>query len=174
MALELIAAFVAAVAFAGIAHLLRRMSKQRLPSWIVPFAAGLGLIGFTVWGEYNWFSRVSATLPPGVVVVHAEPQSTPFRPWSYVFPLRTQFVAMDTTATIPHPEAASMRLVSLYSFVRWGGRPNVALMVVDCDGARQVMLTEGIAFTPDGQMTGGDWVSLGADDAIQMAACVEV
>jgi hypothetical protein len=173
MALELIAAIVAAVGFAGIAMLLRKLTRQRLPKWIVPAAAGAGLLGFTVWSEYDWFSRVSGNLPGGVIVVHAEAGASPLRPWSYLFPMTTRFVAMDTGATVPHPEADMLRLVRLYNFVRWGGVTE-GLMVVDCEGKRQVLVTEGVVVAPDGHMTGGTWVAAAPDDAIQMAACIEV
>lgn len=173
MALELIAAIVAAIAFGGLAHLLRKLTRQRLPPWIVPAAAGLGLLGFTVWSEYDWFQRVSGKLPEGVVVVHAEAQASPLRPWSYLFPMTSRFVAMDTGATTLHPATDTLRLVRLYNFIRWGGMTE-GFMVVDCDGTRQVLVTDGVVVTPDGRMTGGDWVSPGPDDAIQMAACTEV
>jgi hypothetical protein len=173
MALELIAAIVAAIGFAGIALLLRKLTRQRLPPWIVPAAAGLGLLGFTVWSEYDWFARVSGKLPEGVVVVHAAAEASPLRPWSYLFPMTTRFVAMDTGATVPHPEADTLRLVRLYNFIRWSGVTE-GFMVVDCDGKRQVLVTDGVVVSPDGQMTGGDWVTPGPDDTIQMAACVEV
>jgi hypothetical protein len=173
MALELIAAIVAAFGFAGIAMLLRKLTRQRLPKWIVPAAAGAGLLGFTVWSEYDWFSRVSGNLPEGVIVVHAEAEASPLRPWSYLFPMTTRFVAMDTGATVPHPEAETLRLVRLYNFIRWGG-VREGFMVVDCEGRRQVLVTEGVVVSPDGQMTGGEWVAPGPDDAIQMAACTEV
>lgn len=172
MALELIAAIVAAFAFAGIALALRKLSRGRLPKWIVPAAAGLGLLGFTVWSEYDWFSRVSAELPEGVIVVHAVPEASPLRPWSYLFPMTSAFVAMDTTATIPHPEAAGLRLVRLFSFARWRGVAE-GLMIVDCAGGRQVMVTQGIAVTPEGELTGGDWVTPEDGDGIQQAACEE-
>jgi hypothetical protein len=39
MGIELIAAFVAAIASAGVAMLLRKLSRGRLPKWITPAAA---------------------------------------------------------------------------------------------------------------------------------------
>jgi len=173
MAIEIVAAIVAAFALAGIAMMLRKLSRGRLPKWLVPVAAGAGLLAFTVWSEYNWFARVSGELPAGVIVVSAEGQSSPLRPWSFVIPVTTSFVAMDTTATAMHPDSTDLRLVRLFSIVRWQGADE-GLMVVDCVGARQVMLTEGIVVTPEGELTGGEWITTGADDAIQVAACVEV
>ena len=172
MALELIAAIVAAIAMAGIAMMLRKLSRGRLPKWIVPLAAGAGLLGFTVWSEYDWFSRVAGELPAGVIVVSADAGASPLRPWSYLVPMTTSFVAMDTNATVAHPDAPTLRLARLFSFVRWQGASE-GLMIVDCAGGRQVFLTAGILVTPTGEVTGGDWVIAGPDQPIHQAACGE-
>ncbi len=173
MALEIVAAIVAAFAMAGIALLLRKVTGQRLPRWIVPVFAGAGLLGFTVWSEYDWFSRVSSELPEGVIVVTAEKQSSPLRPWSYLAPMTTAFIAMDTTATIAHPDAPSLRLVRLYSIVRWQGATE-GLMIVDCANSRQVLVTESVEVTTEGELTGGTWISAGSEDRVQSAACREI
>lgn len=173
MAIEILAAIVAAFAMAGIALMLRKLSGQRLPRWLVPVFAGLGLAGFTVWSEYDWFSRVSGELPEGVIVVAAEEQSSALRPWSFVVPMTTAFIAMDTGATIAHPDAPSLRLVRLYSIVRWRGATE-GLMIVDCANARQVLVTEGVEVTPEGELTGATWTAAGPDDKVQTAACTEV
>lgn len=172
MAVEILAAIVAAVAMAGIGLMLRKLSGGRLPRWIVPVFAGLGLLGFTVWSEYDWFSRVSAQLPEGVIVVAAEESSSPLRPWSFVAPMTTAFIAMDTRATVAHPDAPSLRLVQLYSFVRWQNTSD-GFMIVDCANARQVLVAEGVTVTPDGDLTGGTWTVAGPDDKVQTAACKE-
>lgn len=173
MAIEILAAIVAAIAMAGIAMMLRKLARQRLPRWIVPVFAGAGLLGFTVWSEYDWFSRVSGELPEGVIVVTAETQSSPLRPWSYLVPMTTAFIAMDTGATIAHPDAPALRLVRLYSIIRWRGATE-GLMIVDCANSRQALVTDGLEFTPDGEITGGTWTAAGPDDRVQTAACMEV
>ena len=82
MALELIAAIVAAVAFGGIAHLAAALLGYRpCRAGSCRRPAGLGLIGYTVWSEYDWFGRVSAELPPEVEVVgHARAAPSPCGP----------------------------------------------------------------------------------------------
>ena len=172
MALELIAGIVAAIAMAGIAMFLRKLSGGRIAKWIVPAAAGVGLIGYTIQSEYTWFDRVSAKLPDRMVIVKAEKAPSPLRPWSYIWPMTTQFMSLDTAATMAHPDAPPLRVVSLYSTVRWQGATN-AMMIVDCENARQVLVTAGVEVTPDGQMTGGEWITPGPGDGIQKAACGE-
>jgi hypothetical protein len=170
MAIELIAALAAAAALAGIAHLLRRLSGGRLPRWLVPVAAGLGLIGFTVWSEYDWFDRVSAELPEGVPVVSVTREPSPLRPWTYAAPLVTGFVALDARSLGRHPARAELVMAKVYGFARW--RPvQEGLMVIDCSSARRVLLTEGVAISDAGELTGGAWVAGQAGDDFTRAAC---
>jgi hypothetical protein len=173
MGLELIAALIAGFMLGSIAWIIRRWTGERLPKWSVPFAAGLGLIGFTVWSEYDWFDRVGAQLPEGVEIVWAEPQSMPLRPWTYAAPIVTQFVAFDRREMIRHPERPELVTGKLYSFRRWGGT-ETALIVVDCALGRQVMVTETVQIGDDGVLTGGDWATPLSGDRTQQAACREV
>src|SRR5690606_22292277 len=83
MFFELIAAVVAGVAVAGIAMGLRWISRGFLPKWIVPAAAGLGMLSFAIWSEYSWFERNVATQPTGVIVAWNNEQRSFLRPWSY-------------------------------------------------------------------------------------------
>ncbi len=173
MGLELIAALIAGFTIGGLAWIIRRWTGERLPKWSVPLAAGLGLIAFTVWSEYDWFGRVSAQLPDGVEVVWAEPQSMPLRPWTFARPIVTQFVAFDTRETIRHPLRDELVTGKLYSFRRWGGS-QTALVVVDCAAGRQVMVTDTVQIDDDGILTGGDWATPLSGDTTQQVACQEV
>lgn len=169
MALELIAALIAAAALGLLAWALRRRYRG-LPKWSVPLAAALGLIGFTVWSEYNWFARVSAELPPELEVVAVEAEAMPLRPWTYLVPIKMRFVALDHRKTLAHPQAEGMRLVTLYSFARWKPVTD-GLMAVDCTGGRQALVTEGVTITDQGDLVGGDWLVAPAGDPLQAAAC---
>ncbi|MDO9641360.1 MAG: hypothetical protein Q7J44_22775 [Pseudotabrizicola sp.] len=170
MALEFFAALVAAVAFGGVVHLLRRLTGYRLPKWSVTVAAAVGLIGTTIWLEYDWFNRVSAELPEGVQVVwHAE-EVMALRPWTLIAPITTRFVAMDTRAIVQHPNNANLRMAKLFNFGRWRSVTD-ALMVVDCAQRRQVLVTEGVGISDDGVLQGAEWVSAAEGDGFQAAAC---
>ena len=61
---------------AGIMMMIRLFIKK-LPKWLVPAAAGLGMIGFQVYSEYTWFSHTRSLLPESAVVV-AEVRKTRF------------------------------------------------------------------------------------------------
>lgn len=170
MALELIAAIAAAFVLGGIALILRKLSGQRLPKWFVPASAGLGLIGFTIWSEYDWFDRVSAELPDGVEVVWQAEEGMPLRPWTYVMPITTRFIAMDTRGVAAHPANPDLRMAKLFTFARWQPVRD-GLVAVDCAGGRHVMITEGVEFSPDGTLQGAEWTTSDATQGFHEVAC---
>lgn len=170
MAFEFFAAIVAAVALGGVVHLLRRLTGYRMPKWSVTVAAAAGLIGTTIWLEYDWFNRVSAELPQGVQVVWQAEEVMSLRPWTLIAPITTRFVAMDTRAIVQHPKNADLRMAKLFNFARWSPVTD-ALMVFDCAGHRQILVSEGVGISDDGVLQGADWVSAPEGDGFQAAAC---
>ncbi len=162
MLLELIAAVSAAFAMAGIALLARKLSRQRLPAWIVLAAAGLGMIGYAIWSEYSWYPRSLASLPVGVQVLRDEPGPAGLRPWTLLVPVTLRFLAMDLREVAQNPDNPALRMVPVYGFARWRD-PQDFVMVFDCANARQVVLQAGMAITPDGTLTGADWATGEAD-----------
>jgi hypothetical protein len=170
MTLELLAALVAAVAMAGIGLGLRRMSGGRLPRWFVPVAAGAGLLGFTLWNEYSWFGRVSAALPPQMQVVWQDRAGQPLRPWTYILPLTTRFVALDRAATATNPAQPDVRMATLHSFARW--QPvQTALVAVNCPRNEVALIVEGATLADDGTLTGAAWTPPLPEDATAAVAC---
>jgi hypothetical protein len=171
MALELIAALIAAATLGLLVWALRRWLPS-MPKWSVPLAAAVGLIGYTIWSEYSWFDRVSGELPPELQVVVVEDEPMPLRPWTYLAPIKMRFVALDHRKTKSHPRTSGLRMVTLYSFARW--KPvSQGLMAIDCIGNRQVLLVEGVLITPDGELEGADWVAAPDADQLLAAACRE-
>jgi hypothetical protein len=171
MAVDLIAAFFVA-ATVGLMVWLARRWLPALPRWLVPASAGVALLGYTAWSEYDWYPRISGQLPPEIEVVAWREEASPFRPWTYLSPTTTSFVALDHRKTLTHPQKADLRIVTLYSFARTGGMTE-GLMAVDCSAKRQVLLTTGVAITDEGTLTGAEWTAAGTDDKLQEAACRE-
>ena len=116
MLIEFMAAFAAAFVGAGIAMLLRLMTKGRMPRVMIPIFAGLGMLGFTIWGEYAWFDRTAGALPDDVVVVqtHAEPST--YRPWTHLRPFVNRFMAVDTTTVRTNVNVPEQRLAEVLLF----------------------------------------------------------
>lgn len=114
---HLIAAIVAAVAGAGIALLLRSLSRNRLPKWIIPVFAGLGMLGYTIYYEYTWFQTSQARLPQGSVVVSSEEGHMLWRPWTLRFPMPLAYTVLDNTnAQIQDTPQGRLARFVLYRF----------------------------------------------------------
>ena len=171
MALELIGSLIMAAVLGLMAWAFRRWVASS-PKWLIPGSAGVGLIGTTVFLEYNWFTRVSAELPPGFVVGHAEATSNPMRPWTFLAPITTSFTALDTTKRARHPQVPSLVTAPVFGFARWQN-PQNSLIVFDCANNRQTPVVEGMQIDEAGVLTGGEWVVSETGDELQEAACVE-
>nr|WP_299243277.1 hypothetical protein [uncultured Halomonas sp.] len=92
---HLIAAAFAGLGAAGIGLLLRFISGKRVPRWVVPVLAGLGMLAYQIHYEYTWFDNKRAQLPESATVVSIEKQQMLWRPWTYLFPLTTAFDVVD-------------------------------------------------------------------------------
>lgn len=131
MFVELIATFFAAIGVVGLVLLLNRISGGRLPKWSVPVAAGLTMIGYTIWSEYSWADRKKADLPEGMVVLREIEETAVWKPWTYLAPQVTGLVVLDSATVRRKEDAADMRLVEMYLFGRWRRPANVP-QLVDC------------------------------------------
>lgn len=170
MFIELIATVFAGIACAGVAMLLNRITGSRLPKWLTPVAAGLGMLAMTVSNEYTWFNRTAAELPEGIEIAMTVENSSWFRPWTRAFPYVERFVAVDTGTARTNEALPDQRLANLYFFGRWSPVDR-APMLIDCAGARSAILIDGAAFGVDGAVTDAQWEAMPADDPILTLVC---
>lgn len=92
---HLIAAAFAGLGAAGVGLLLRFLSGKRLPRWIIPAFAGLGVLGYQIHHEYSWYSHKQQQLPASAEVVSVEYGGAFWRPWTYAFPIANAFEVVD-------------------------------------------------------------------------------
>lgn len=170
MFLELIATVFAGIGCAGIAMLLNMMTGRRWPKWIMPVAAGLGMIGMTLSNEYTWFDRTAERLPDGVTIAMTVEEQGWLRPWTQLWPYTKRFVAVDTATTRTNDNLPDQRLADLYFFGRWSP-VNQAPMLFDCAGARSALLIDGADFGADGTVANADWQSMPNGDPILKLVC---
>ena len=170
MFIELIATVFAGIACAGIALILNIATGRRLPKWILPVAAGLGMIGMTISNEYTWFDRTAERLPDGVQIALTVQEQSWLRPWTKVFPYTKRFVAVDTATARKNENLPNQRLVDLYFFGRWSP-VNQAPMLFDCAAARSALLIDGAGFSGDGTVIDADWQAMPAGDPILKLVC---
>lgn len=163
MFLELIGTLFAGIAAAGVMMLVIRVSGGWMPRWLVPVAAGAAMLAVTISSEYSWFARTTATLPTGVVVADTVAPSTLYRPWTYLRPFVTRFVAVDLAGVQQNTETPDLTLANIYLYGRW--QPlRAAQIAVDCKGYRRA--------DPSDE-SGSDliWRSVGPDDPLVKAIC---
>ena len=172
MFFELIATFAVGLGVAGIVLIVDRLTGRRLPRWLVPVAAGLAMIGFTINSEYGWFGRTRAALPETLEVVRAVEDRAPYRPWTYLAPYVSRFAALDRASIRRNEAVPEQRLADLYLFGRWAPTRRVPV-VIDCARSRRADMVEGFSFAEDGRVENVAWHALEADDPLLDAACAE-
>ena len=170
MFLELIATISAGIACAGIAMLLNLATGRRLPKWVMPIAAGAGMLALTISNEYTWFDRTADRLPDGVEIALEIKEQSWIRPWTQIWPYTKRFAEVDTGTARTNEAVPDQRLVDLYFFGRWSP-VSKAPMLFDCAGARSALLIDGATFAEDGSLENAEWQSMPADDPILTRVC---
>lgn len=167
---ELAGVFIAGAAAGLLIWALGHALKGRLPRWLVPAGAGLAMLIAAVSNDYGWFSRARAALPEGMEVALSVEQSALWRPWSYLAPLTTRFIAVDVATARRHPDHPDQVLTDLYLHARWSP-PVRAPVLFDCAGARRADLIDGAEFGPDGAVVDAAWRRVNPDDDVLATAC---
>lgn len=168
---ELIATIFAGIGGAGIALLIRKLTRQMAPKWLVPAFAGLTMLGFQIQGEYGWYDHQTSLLPNGVVVVKAVEEKAPWRPWSYVYPQTLRFMAADITNAAQNKIDPNLVLVDLYFFERRSVARRVP-QIVDCErGARTNFIQSAAALPSSEPQSVTTWYPLDSSDPLFKAVC---
>lgn len=172
MFFELIGTIVAGVAAGLIIWAINRAMGGRLPSWLVPVAAGVAMLLATISSEYSWFSRTKNTMPEGMVVAQTVEDTAFYRPWTYARPFVSRFVAVDQATARMHPEHPGQRIVDLVFYGRWARTAKIP-MLFDCAEGRRADIVDGVEFGAGGGVKNADWRDLTPEDPVLMAACQE-
>lgn len=170
MLFELIATFAAGFVAAGFVLTINLTFRGLLPKWAMPVCAGLAMIGYTIWSEYSWHDRVVAALPQGLEVASSQEGSAFWRPWTYLFPMKERFVAVDAASLRMHPNTPDQRVVMLYFYARWSA-PQPVPVAFNCADNTRTLLAEGASLTEDGQIAGAEWRPVEADDPTRTLVC---
>ncbi|WP_299236978.1 hypothetical protein [uncultured Halomonas sp.] len=114
---HLIAAIFAGLGAAGIGLLLRTLSGKRLPRWIIPVLGGLGMLGYQINVEYNWYEHKRSLLPDTARIVQVQEEPMFWRPWTYLFPMTTAFSVVDEQGMTTREQAGKKHVeFLLYRF----------------------------------------------------------
>lgn len=170
MLMDFISTAATGVAVAAFLYALNHMLGRRLPRWLMPAAVGIAMVVFAVWNEYSWFGRVTDQLPDTVVVASAPQDRMFYRPWTYVAPLTTRFVAVDRTAAVRSDSNPDLMVASAIVVQRWTPTQRVS-MAFDCGTFRRADLFEGAELGQGGTLRGAEWRDVGPGDSLVKAAC---
>ena len=173
MLFELIATFAAGFMAAGVVLIINLTFKGALPKWAMPAFAGLAMIGYTIWSEYTWHDRNVAALPAGLQVASSQEGSAFWRPWTYLYPMKERFVAVDAASLQMHPATPDQRVVTLYFYARWAA-PQPVPVAFNCAESSRTLLAEGAALTAEGTITGATWQPVIPGEPTLTKVCAEL
>lgn len=141
---HLLAVFIIGLCVGAFAFLLRKLSRNRLPSWLVPVCAGLGMLGYLAYYDYTWFEFKSSQLPVETVVIEQERSSHFFRPWSYVLPAVSSFAVIDNRVRKSQQQGETLVEYIRYEFINdYTERLETQPYVLNCATAQQLAIPQG-------------------------------
>lgn len=111
-----VATILCGLGAAGIAMGIRAATAKRAPRWLIPVFAGVGMLGYLVYGEYTWYDHKRSLLPEEAVVVDTEQERLFFRPWTFVLPYVTAFSTVDVESISRDTADINIVRFTLYRF----------------------------------------------------------
>ncbi|WP_227429211.1 hypothetical protein [Psychrobacter sp. I-STPA6b] len=150
MIYEFIATITAGFGLAGIALIIRHLSSlagKPAPKWLIPVFAAIGILGFQIYQEYNWYQQQYQNLPEQLQVVKTIENSVWFRPWSYIKPQIVRFIAIDKNSIAVHQDNHDLRKVDIYLFERRMST-KVIPQIIDCSPSAIKQNVEAQQFSP--------------------------
>ncbi len=141
MTWHLFAVFIIGLCLGGIAFFLRKASRNRLPKWIIPIAAGIGMFGYLAYYDYNWFAHKRSQLPVGSVVVEQGRATNFFKPWRYLIPPVSSFVVLDGQVQETQQQGQTLVEYIRYEFINDSTERLITQpFVLNCSTAEQIAL----------------------------------
>ena len=120
---HLIAVFISGLTLGGLAYLARKLSRNKLPAWIVPIAAGLSMFGYLAFYDYTWYEHKTAqirlTEPNPELLIFDEIRGTSFfKPWSFLHPAVNRFFVFDGKHVVSEQDSETIVEYFLYEFIK--------------------------------------------------------
>ena len=170
MVLELVATAALGLGVGGVVLALRYFSGGRVPGYMVPIAAGLGMLLFSLWSEYSWFSRVRSQLPERVAILRTFEERSTLKPWSYLVPRIERFSAFDPASLHTHPDFPDLRMVEVVLVAHLQPTFTVT-QLVDCAAGRSAEVDGQLTLSDGGAPVDADWQRMDEGDPLLVAAC---
>ncbi len=167
MLIDFISTIAAGFCAAGVVLIVNHLSGRRLPKWALPAGIGLAMLSLAIWNEYSWYPRALAQLPDNVVIASAPVERVVYRPWTYVVPLVSRFIAVDRPQGA---DAPAVFATNAYVVERWGQSRPVPV-AFDCAKGLRADLFEGAELADNGTLKGAEWRPHDPEDVLVRAAC---
>jgi|GEM_PF-1052836 hypothetical protein len=146
---HLLAVFISGLSLGGMAYLARKLSRNRLPTWIVPVLAALGMFGYLAVYDYTWYGykteQVRITQPDGQVMFFNEKaERSFFKPWSVIKPAINSFYIFDGKFKSREQDNQILVEYFMYEFIKDPiERQQVYMAVLNCTTQERAVLLQG-------------------------------
>ena len=170
MFIHLLATLVLGAVAAGLVYIIARPFGWKPPGVVYPMAAALGILAYTVYDEYSWYSRVSSTLPTRLNVVRTYATSMPYQPWTYAVPRVYRFDAVDLGSSRTNPNAPELTMVEMQRVTRNVSSEKIS-SIIDCKNQRYAEIDRETEFAETGLPTNAKWLNLADHTVLRKAIC---
>lgn len=146
---HLIAVFISGFSMGGLAYLARKLSRNRLPVWLVPVAAGLSMMGYLAVYDYTWYGykteQVKMVEGEDRVMFFGEKRETSFfKPWSVIKPAINSFIIFDGKFKLNEQGGETIAEYYQYEFFKDPiERQQVYLVLLNCSTLERATIPQG-------------------------------
>ncbi len=170
MLFNLIGTIATGIAAAGTLMLIAKVTRRRLPRWLLPAAAGFAMLGFHLWNEYTWFDRVVSALPDHVVVAEHYTYESVLQPWTLLRPRINRFLAIDRTTIRRNDQAPGYVMADILLVGRLNPTAKVT-QLYDCRAGRRTDIGPKTAVDERGVPVDTIWINATRDGILFQLIC---
>lgn len=155
---------------AGTVYLIARPFGWKPQGVVYLIAAAAGMLAYSIYDEYTWYERSTASLPNHFQVVRSYATSMPYQPWTYLKPRIYRFDAVDLRSRRANPDAPDLALIRLLRVTRNTSTEDISA-ILDCPNSRYVEVGEDTRFSESGVPIDPDWQGLSEHRSLKAAIC---
>lgn len=146
---HLLAVFISGFSLGGLTFLARKLTRNKLPAWLVPVAAALGMFGYLAVYDYTWYDykteQVRLTQSPNEVMFFNQKRERGFfKPWSFVVAPINSFFIFDGNSKSSLQNDQVLVEYFLYEFIKDPiERQQVYMAVLNCTTQERAIIMQG-------------------------------
>lgn len=170
---HLLAVFISGFSLGGLAFLARKLTRNKLPPWLVPVAAALGMFGFLTIYDYTWYDtkteQIRLTQPANEVVFFDQKRERSFfKPWSLLAPAISSFFIFDGKFSTSLRDNEVLVEYFLYEFIKDPiERQQVYMAVLNCTTQERAIIMQGKT------VKATEYEKVAADDQFYRRLCLQ-